>query len=176
MPRGGDKIPSILEMMWNKPRDFMVKKSGEKTSIEQGDMEIPFVPELSYMWRGGKTLDFEFIGSFSLLALSLFLIDFSVNLRLECLNREDLSGTLSCRFICIACSVVGVCIEIRTNACECVAVSELDWEKPDSPVMCASHWVRLGEAQFSSGGVTYSPRLVTVERLGLRGVRGSRDV
>ncbi|KAF3510462.1 hypothetical protein F2Q69_00006632 [Brassica cretica] len=124
MPRGGDKIPSILEMMWNKPRDFMVKKSGEKTSIEQGDKEIPFVPELSYMWeekangnisgtktsmhwffpyilrstgeretslrsrRGGKNLDFEFIGSFSLLVLSLFLIGFSVNLRLESLNRE----------------------------------------------------------------------------------------
>ena len=42
-----------------------------------------------------------------------------------------------------------------------MAVLELDWEKPDSPVMCASHGVRLGDAQFSSGGVTYSPQLVT---------------
>ncbi|KAL0853874.1 hypothetical protein Bca101_059026 [Brassica carinata] len=45
---------------------------------------------------------------------------------------------------------------------ECVAVSGLDWGKPNSPVMCVDPGVRLGEAQFSNGGVTYySPRLVT---------------
>ena len=32
-------------------------------------------------WKGGKTLDFEFVSSFPLLSLSLFLIGFSVNLR-----------------------------------------------------------------------------------------------
>ncbi|CAG7870255.1 unnamed protein product [Brassica rapa] len=40
-------------------------------------------------------------------------------------------------------------------------LTRLDWEKPDSPVMCASHGVRLGETQFSSGGLTHSARLVT---------------
>ncbi|KAL0645779.1 hypothetical protein Bca4012_044070 [Brassica carinata] len=38
-----------------------------------------------------------------------------------------------------------------------------DWEKPNSPMMCVDHGVRLGEAQFSSGGVTYSQRLVNVK-------------
>ncbi|KAF3526328.1 hypothetical protein F2Q69_00047854 [Brassica cretica] len=52
---------------------------------------------------------------------------------------------------------------IWTSVCECVAISGLDWEKPNSPMMCVDHGVRLGEAQFSSGGVTYSSQLVNMK-------------
>ncbi|WZZ65050.1 hypothetical protein YC2023_076420 [Brassica napus] len=63
-------------------------------------------------------------------------------------------GAPSCRFeLCC----------IWTSICECVAISGLDWEKPNSPMMCVDHGVRLGEAQFSSGGVTYSPQLVNMK-------------
>ncbi|CAN6815638.1 unnamed protein product [Brassica oleracea var. botrytis] len=50
---------------------------------------------------------------------------------------------------------------METSVCECVAISRLDWGKPNSPMMYVDHGVRLGEAQFSSGGVTYLPRHVT---------------
>ncbi|KAL0716727.1 hypothetical protein Bca4012_066049 [Brassica carinata] len=43
----------------------------------------------------------------------------------------------------------------------CVAVSGLDWMKPNYPMMCVDHGVRLGDTQFSSGGVTFSTWLVT---------------
>ncbi|KAG2298736.1 hypothetical protein Bca52824_035208 [Brassica carinata] len=46
---------------------------------------------------------------------------------------------------------------------KCVAVAGLDWEKPNSPEMCVDPGVRLGGAQFSSGGVTEPPRLVNVK-------------
>ncbi|KAJ4889281.1 hypothetical protein Rs2_29029 [Raphanus sativus] len=42
-------------------------------------------------------------------------------------------------------------------------ISELDWGKPNSSLMCVDPGVRLGEAQLSSGGVTYSPQACHVK-------------